>query len=64
MSKIQIIDAIRRQNRSAAVTFLDAFDERTLTTYLKRLALISGRRGRSSVWVRQGRTPAVVTRLH
>lgn len=64
MSKYEIITQIRRQNRSAAVAFLDSFDEKTLTTYLKRLALTRGLRDRSSVWVRQGRTPAVVTRLH
>ncbi len=63
MSKYEMIEAIRKQNRSAAVAFLTAFDERALRTYLKRLALVQSQRDKSSVWVRQGKTPAVVTRL-
>lgn len=63
MSKLQIIDAIRKQNRSADVTFLTGFDEQSLSTYLKRLSLIHNPRDRHSVWVRQGPAPAVITRL-
>lgn len=63
MSKEQIIDAIRRQNQSAAVAFLDSFDEQTLQSYLRRLALVGGR-GRSSVWIREGCSSAIVTRLN
>jgi len=59
-----MIDAIRRQNRSAAVAFLTAFDEQALENYLKRLTRVHGQRGRSSIWVREGKSPAVVTRLH
>lgn len=61
MSKHQIIEKIRQQNRSAAVAFLATFKEEVLSTYLKRLALS---RGRSSGWVRQGKAPAAMTRLH
>ena len=61
MSKHQIIDQIRRQNRSADVEFLATFNEEALNTYLKRLALS---RGRSSGWVREGKAPAAMTRLH
>jgi hypothetical protein len=64
MSKLQLIDAIRRQNRSAAVAFLTSFDEQSLETYLKRLNKLLGRRGRLTHWVREGMSPAMVTRLH
>ena len=64
MSKLQIIEAIRHRNRTAGQDFLISFDERALASYLKRLATIKGRRGRDSRWVRQGDTPAVVTRMH
>ncbi len=64
MSKHEIIDAIRRQNRSAAVAFLTSFDEQALRSYLKRLSLLRGGRGRASHWVREGKSPAVVTRLN
>ena len=63
MGKLQIIEAIRKQNQSAAVTFLSGFDEGSLTTYLKRLQLTDHPRGRQSVWVRRGPSPAVITRL-
>ena len=61
MSKHQIIDRIRQQNRSADVAFLATFNEEALNTYLKRLVLT---RGKSSGWVREGKAPAAVTRLH
>jgi len=64
MSKLQIIEAIRHCNRTAGQEFLISFDEQALSSYLKRLTTIKGRRGRDSRWVRQGDTPAVVTRMH
>lgn len=64
MSKEQMIEAIRQQNRSAAVDFLVGFDEKQLQTYLQRLSRLLGRRGRSSTWVRQDQMRAVVTRHH
>ncbi len=64
MSKHQIIDEIRKQNRSAAVAFLTSFDEQDLHSYLQRLTRVNGQRGRASVWVRQSKSPAVVARLH
>ncbi len=63
MSKHQIIEAIRQHNRSATEEFLALFDEQALQSYLRRLTTLLGHRGRDSVWVRQGDTPAVVTRL-
>lgn len=61
MSKHQLIDQIRRQNRSADIGFLATFNEEALNRYLKRLVLS---RGKSSGWVREGKAPAAVTRLH
>jgi hypothetical protein len=63
MSKQQIIEAILVENRSAAPEFLVRFDERQLRSYLQRLTLIRGHRGRQSVWVREGDTAAVVTKV-
>jgi hypothetical protein len=63
MSKEQMIDAIRQRNRTAGAEFLVHFKEDVLASYLKRLDL-SGRRGRQSAWVREGDTPAIVTRIH
>ena len=58
-----MIDAIRQFNRTAPLEFLTRFDERSLKSYLDRLSLTRGPRGRRSVWVREGDTPAVVARL-
>lgn len=63
MSKYQMIEAIRKQNQSAAINFLSGFDEGSLSIYLKRLQLTDHPRGRQSVWVRRGPSPAVITRL-
>ena len=62
MSKQQIIEEIRRHNRSAQPDFLGMFDEPALERYLRRLTQVHGHRGRSSVWVRDGETAAIVTR--
>jgi hypothetical protein len=62
MSKQQMIEAIRQHNRSAGSDFLLGFNERALDSYLRRLTTVQGVRGRQSVWVREGDTPAVVTR--
>ena len=62
MNKQEMIEQIRSRNRSASVEFLVHFDEQALTSYLNRLTRINGRRGRDSVWVREGDSPAVVTR--
>jgi len=64
MSKQQIIEAIRQYNRTANQDFLTTFDAQILESYLRRLTFIQGRRGPSSIWVRQGDTSAVVTRVH
>jgi hypothetical protein len=56
-----LIDEIREFNRSAEPAFLDNFDLRSLDSYLERLTRLHGRRGRDSVWVREGDTPAIVS---
>jgi hypothetical protein len=53
MSKQQMIEQIRQQNRSASNEFLLGFDEPSLHSYLQRLMTLRGHRGRSSIWVRQ-----------
>ena len=62
MSKQQMIEQIQRRNRSASDEFLGGFDEPTLKAYLNRLTNVLGHRGKTSVWVRQGSSPAIVTR--
>lgn len=62
MSKQQMIEQIRRHNRSAAGEFLVHFNEQALESYLRRLSLVS-RRGRDSAWVREGHSRAIVTRV-
>ncbi len=62
MSKQEMIEEIRRHNRSADSGFLDSFKEPALERYLRRLTDVHGRRGPGSVWVRDGETPAIVTR--
>ncbi len=62
MSKQQMIEAIREHNRSADQEFLTRFDEAALSDYLQRLTRVCNHRGRHSRWVRNGASPAVVTR--
>lgn len=62
MSKQQMIEQIQQKNRSASPEFLERFDERALQSYLRRLTTVMGHRGKGSVWVREGTTPAIVTR--
>lgn len=62
MSKQQMIEQIQRTNRGAKSEFLETFDEPSLRLYLQRLTTVLGHRGRGSVWVREGDTPAVVSR--
>ncbi len=64
MSKQQLIEQIHALNRSAQPEFLVTFDQQALEDYLKRLALTQSARGRASVWVRTGQSPASFTRLH
>ena len=59
MSKEEMIEAIRRQNRTASRDFLDEFDDRQLSSYLRRLTTVRNRRGPGSAWVREGDTPAI-----
>lgn len=62
MSKQQMIEQIQLKNRSASPEFLERFDELALQTYLRRLTTVVGHRGKGSVWVREGNTPAIATR--
>lgn len=63
MSKNEMIEQIRRHNRSASDEFLCSFDEQVLADYLDRLMRLVGRRGRRSVWVRQGSGRAISGRV-
>jgi hypothetical protein len=58
MSKHELIDAIRQQNRTASEQFLRGFDEPALKAYLSRLSLGRKRGTRESVWVRPAAEPA------
>lgn len=62
MSKQQMIDAICKHNQSASPDFLSIFDEKSLNSYLLRLTQVSNHRGPGSSWVREGTTPAIVSR--
>ena len=64
MSKQQVIEAIQRSNPSASGAFLEGFAQPSLESYLRRLTEVCGRRGRDSGWIREGETPAIVTRAH
>ena len=58
MSKFEMIERIRTFNRSASEEWLISFDESALQTYLDRLSMLQKGRGRQSVWVRTGASPA------
>ncbi len=62
MSKQQMIEMIRQRNRSASNEFLIKFDEEALRNYLSRLTKLQDHRGRTTVWVRSGISPASITR--
>lgn len=62
MNKLMMIEQIRTHNRSARAEFLTHFDEAALRQYLARLKHLNNKRGRESVWVRECRDPATVTR--
>lgn len=61
MNKWEMIQAIRQVNRTVAPDYLSGFEDQELASYLRRLQTIQGRRGRQSVWIREGDTHAVVT---
>lgn len=60
MSKQQLIEAIRHQNRSATETFLTRFDESALSEYLNHLQYGKTPRSAKVVWIRNGQTPAII----
>lgn len=61
-SKTQIISAIQQVNRSVRREWLESFALPDLRRYLDHLEVTLEPRGRASVWIRSGETPAVVTR--
>jgi hypothetical protein len=63
MTKQEMIQQIRQRNQSASDEFLVDFDEQALEQYLERLTSVVGHRGKSSIWVRQGDAPAIVSRV-
>ena len=62
MSKYEMIDQIRRVNRTVNETFLLEFNEDQLESYMLRLTRLQDHRGSGTRWVRSGDTMAVVTR--
>lgn len=62
MTKPELIDAIRRLNRSVSAEYLLEFTDAMLREYLQRLTLLHGRRGRATVWVRHTTARAIATR--
>lgn len=62
MSKQQLIDAIRRYNKSAKQEFLASFDDQALRSYLERLTAVYGGEGRAGECAGQEDTTATVTR--
>jgi hypothetical protein len=61
-SKAQLIASIMEINPSASQQWLDLFDVSALRRYLDHLQHALEPRGRGSIWLRDGETPAVVTR--
>jgi hypothetical protein len=61
-SKAQLIASIMEINPSASQAWLARFDVSALRRYLDHLQHALEPRGRSSIWIRDGETPAVVTR--
>ena len=62
MSKHEIVDRIRQINRGADAAYLLEFSDEQLASYLQRLTLVEGHRGRASAWIRPGDTMAICTR--
>jgi hypothetical protein len=62
LSKTQLIELIQQFNRSARREWLDLFDTIALRRYLEHLQWSFQPRGRDSFWIRQGETPAALTR--
>ncbi|MGI9013554.1 MAG: hypothetical protein ACR2GY_04810 [Phycisphaerales bacterium] len=57
----QLIESIRALNSTARPAWLRRFRTSALKSYLDHLEYAQEPRAASSVWVRQGDTPAVVT---
>ena len=62
LSKSQLIEAIRQINQSARPDWLRLFDVSALKRYFEHLQWQLEPRGRQSIWVREGDTPAILTR--
>lgn len=61
-SKERLIEDIQEHNRSAHREWLELFDVDALRRYLEHLRWTLEPRGRHSFWVRQGDSPAMMTR--
>jgi hypothetical protein len=62
LTKTQLIEAISQINQSARHEWLSLFDVAALRRYFEHLQWQLEPRGRKSVWVREGDTPAILTR--
>mgnify|MGYP006299139263 CR=1 FL=1 len=63
MRKDDLITEIVNVNRTADRTWLMTFDEDDLRRYRDNLERTREPRGRDSIWVRSGDTPAIITRI-
>ncbi len=63
LDKLQVIEAIQDINKSVSSEWLVLFDHKSLRAYLDHLQLTIEPRGGTSIWVRRGDTPAVVSRI-
>ncbi|TVQ55348.1 MAG: hypothetical protein EA377_03605 [Phycisphaerales bacterium] len=63
LTKNQIIEMIQQFNQSARLEWLQLFDTTALRRYLDHLQWTMEPRGGQSTWIREGDTPAVVSRL-
>lgn len=62
LTKAQLIEAIHQINHSARAEWLSLFEAGALRRYFEHLQWQLEPRGRDSVWVREGDTPAILTR--
>ena len=62
LEKTQIIERIQHLNRSARREWLDLFDVSALRRYFDHLQWSLEPRGQDSIWIREGETPAIMTR--
>jgi hypothetical protein len=61
-SKTQLIEGIQQINQSARPDWLNLFDTTALKRYLDHLHWQLEPRGGAKAWIREGETPAIMTR--